>query len=1074
MSCYSHSYTTVIRASVWDIFYHIKVGNDSFELLISHSKKLLGITGDLDTWRESSYSRFLRFCSRYTLSQVHCYLKRYIQTESYSQAKHMQFFSSFTREFEARHGSDRIIFDTARSGGPFLTNILQLSNDHLRHYWKTGTVSHSFADIEAATFINPTFVFSESFASALTGDRCTMHYATYPLQGFHLASSFVTLPPSEDITVERLVSCARAEFQEWCTTFKATMASAQQTVIIRLCTGDAVSFCQRLTQLRNGPAQYVCLFVSPWTSAELVLNSEDYENTMAPNAPTSFDTIDSSNLADHVGLLNVIIPTVPLLAPGPISTLYTDIVVEKVRQDKASNFTNLLCANIPVLGLLLGISPVDYITRFTSTSKMHDIILPSSSYRDRITWKWPYPTDFHVTGGDVIIPEFADPVGLANILYSIYEQMFADEDIWSGSRVPRDIVHYNRGTFAALLAFVKCRVKSDWTAVMHHIFDRLHADRKLILSSNNYQELCCQLYLRGVYCAEALGPQRTPVDRRAGPFKGWKEVPPVVCITLVIPRKKLRILEGTKFGSVMFQCNVRGSKFHNIFSCIQAALGTPSFQGSGSDGQVCIAEDAAGWSGTSPLVISVFVPAFNLVCDDPRSTQISLGLHSTPATAALLVGHDLGPRLTLFTANVMETSAVHITVNRPNRAPSPLTPTPLTSSSLGKQVIVTLNGSRPSTLNARWEMKSGEEKVILKKGKVNHKQVSPCLINVSVDAIQKNVVFPFSVDGTRAKIRVARKSGWIEVEVPVQADTCVSDFTNTSVLDQQGLPVVWDIHRVNLSSFPLIEGKRRHDRLASTIKAHCLLSFSDHEYALYEEKKGNLLGRMKETILRFFLEIIASTEPQVFLLSNPESGGDYAVVYCNGIRVDLAAQTFVVDACILPVTDSLRGPLAEKLAQLSSQGIPIETQADEVEAWKHLLVTFTERCRPWSHGLNCRYSCAGDFRNLLCGCGEGIELGNLSLNPDWKEFAPLMTRAAISPLFAIAYLEPVAKHFASGWNSDSRKVDKRNCAACHKTETTTSKLLKCGGCKVIEYCGKDCQMGHWKEHRKVCRAKQKI
>ncbi|KAJ7695068.1 hypothetical protein B0H17DRAFT_1056261 [Mycena rosella] len=1043
---------------IWDIFYHIKIDQAAFALLISQSKKLLDASRDLDTWKSSRYSGFLQFRSRYTLSRVRHYLELYVQTESYSRAKHEQLFSPFTHEFALRRSRDDIIPDLARSAGPFLMEALQILSNHNAHYWRTGTVSRSAADITAATFVNPTFVYSESFVPSLVGDSCSLHYATYPLQSFHLASAFLAPSPPQ----KQLVSCARSQFRDWCSTFRVTVSSTTRgQITIRMLAGDALAFCRTLFQSRNPSSNSDRVYVSAWNAAELLLDGD------ISSAPTgNFDIIDTSNLPDHVGLLNVLIATVPLLAHSSTSVLYTEVALKKgPAGEKASNFEELLCTDIPTIAVLLGIAPAGSISQYSSVSQVHEIILMADSYRDRILWKRPYPADFHISGGEAVIPSFSDPVALAARLFSIYKHMFADEEIaqlMNRTRIAQDIVHYNRGTFVALLGLVKSRVLSDWEAVMDHVFQRLHADRSLILGTNYYQELCCQLYLRGVCRVEALGPQHAtpvPIDRTKGLFKGWKEVPSVVCLVLVIPRQKIRLLEGEigrNLGSPMFQCELRGRNFHNIFSCIQAVLGTASIRGSGSAGQVSITEDAAGWSGTSPLIISVFVPAFNLVFD-PQSTKVYLGLHSTPATSILYV--KLSPPLTFFAADVMDKVAVYITTNRPNCSPSalilPSIPAPIPSRT---QVNVGLNGSSVSTMTARWEITPEELKAGLAGAKVEHQQTSPSII-------RNNFVYPFPV-------RIARKSGWIEIDAPLRSgsSSTLADWSGTSILDEDRRPVLWNIHRVNLESLPIIEGKACLDRLTSTVQSHCSFAFSDRESALTGPINSKpVLVQVKETIALLFKMMIESNRPPAVLLSDPETGNMHILIYCNGIRMDLSSHTFVVDACVLTLTnDLMRGPLGSKVVYLVPQGMRIG--GDEVEAWKHLLVAFTERCRSWSHTPTCKYAISGQVpaSSSLCGCGEGIELGRASLDPQWKEIAPLMTRAAISPLFALAYLETVHQRVVD--KMATFKSQKR-CAACQKPELANSNLLKCSRCKEVEYCGKDCQRGHWKEHKKICKTK---
>jgi hypothetical protein len=44
------------------------------------------------------------------------------------------------------------------------------------------------------------------------------------------------------------------------------------------------------------------------------------------------------------------------------------------------------------------------------------------------------------------------------------------------------------------------------------------------------------------------------------------------------------------------------------------------------------------------------------------------------------------------------------------------------------------------------------------------------------------------------------------------------------------------------------------------------------------------------------------------------------------------------------------------------------------------------------------------------------------------------------------------------------------CCVCGVGGGAQIKLLKCGGCKKVEYCGRECQRKDWKTHKKVCRS----
>lgn len=42
------------------------------------------------------------------------------------------------------------------------------------------------------------------------------------------------------------------------------------------------------------------------------------------------------------------------------------------------------------------------------------------------------------------------------------------------------------------------------------------------------------------------------------------------------------------------------------------------------------------------------------------------------------------------------------------------------------------------------------------------------------------------------------------------------------------------------------------------------------------------------------------------------------------------------------------------------------------------------------------------------------------------------------------------------------------CAGCDVSETTPGMFKFCARCKVVSYCGRDCQITHWSQHKKIC------
>ncbi|GAA5874443.1 hypothetical protein JCM16303_005856 [Sporobolomyces ruberrimus] len=52
------------------------------------------------------------------------------------------------------------------------------------------------------------------------------------------------------------------------------------------------------------------------------------------------------------------------------------------------------------------------------------------------------------------------------------------------------------------------------------------------------------------------------------------------------------------------------------------------------------------------------------------------------------------------------------------------------------------------------------------------------------------------------------------------------------------------------------------------------------------------------------------------------------------------------------------------------------------------------------------------------------------------------------------------------------KEMERECGGCHKT-FLPSKLSRCSACKVVMYCGPECQRAHWPQHKSICKLVQK-
>ncbi|KAF8597206.1 hypothetical protein BDV93DRAFT_404146, partial [Ceratobasidium sp. AG-I] len=99
----------------------------------------------------------------------------------------------------------------------------------------------------------------------------------------------------------------------------------------------------------------------------------------------------------------------------------------------------------------------------------------------------------------------------------------------------------------------------------------------------------------------------------------------------------------------------------------------------------------------------------------------------------------------------------------------------------------------------------------------------------------------------------------------------------------------------------------------------------------------------------------------------------------------------------------------------------------------------------------------------ICSCGQGIGFEGAEWDvPRWKGLLPYATRAAISPLFAVSYLEAVGGVPRANAHSDVA------CWSCGGPGQP--KLLTCAKCKKARYCSSACQLKDWKAgHKQDCK-----
>ncbi|KAI5777299.1 hypothetical protein EDC01DRAFT_732640 [Geopyxis carbonaria] len=1094
---------TLIRESIpihqiWNIFYDLYLDEESLAVLVSHSKQLCQLSESIEEWNSGPYGSFIRICNLATLSSFNRQWKLYADVSKMSAPEKKRFKAKYTTEQKAKRpdwvkdaGNSTLLRNAGPLGKP-ASKDRSIARSY-EDYWNTGITPKATSNKNIMLSPNPTFAYT------MRGDNFDVHYGTNPLLGFHFAQEYVQTKERPNKTSEtaystlRLTKAAQEQFEKWCKAFKIRLDASTEspTLVIRMFAGEVLAFCSTLNTFKSTGNPSDGRYVAPWKLSPLILDGGDYTEGASRPAPTEFNVIDTSNLEDHIGLVNILVCASPLLLRTPESSLYTELLVG-AKSNPTSSFIKGLCGDVTLMALLFGLVPSSFISGFNTVSNIHEIWrAEGTQFHQRQAWKVTSSSSLAISVCDAVSDaKLTFGVGpLAKFLFEVYQKMFWTENFAllvehtkkTGDVVETSILHYNRESFVRFLKVVQTATQDTdnfWKQTMEELLARIRTDRKLLLGMNCYQELLTHLYVQNVY-PDAIREQNRGNDGASllsGPLKDRKQHVQIVCVTLVIPKTALDILLRVHIGSPILICEIYVGGGHNIFSSFHPAFAKVEYDNLGN---VMFVEDRAGRNGSSPLIASFWVPAAVLVAAPPDKIEFRLRVQSTPQTSKL-VTMGLGLSMDLWSAKLPDSKRVLISNEFPDILRSecvfkPQTPSPpdmgsLTLSSCGSihisSTMITLDASHTSivTIGLRMDIVDPDLKVAHLDGAVvSTSQPSPCTITVSFASTKKTLLFPYPVDQSKVKVRIARKSSYIEVHAPP------SDLLHTAaglrcfpVVSDNPYPVVWNMHNVQLDILPSLE-------IAQSIsydwlKKHMMFTFSRREMIIRRSKvpptdaTSKIMCNVKDSLFLLFscaAGIQVEAPSRVFGLANSKSGHFTTLIFVNSVRLDLAAHTVVVDCCVLLLTDKLLNKLRPFLNTLKDIRWIIVDDEDEV-SWKYLLPAFTERCRTWSHLANCSYRTHGIPVSLqhgsspLCGCAPGNPSVEFSAVKEWAPMSKYVTRAAIGLFYPL--LEDSVTPFGEF------------CAGCDKP----GKTLKCKRCMAVGYCGVECQKADWKRHKEHC------
>ncbi|KAF9785100.1 hypothetical protein BJ322DRAFT_1108563 [Thelephora terrestris] len=839
--------------NMWNIFFHFLLDEESTTLLEAQCQKLLNESTSFDAWNQSPYSSFLRFCNEHTRLELRRHWQLYVDAGKLPPERKREIKDTFLSEMKKVRSKYPTAYPGSRSAGQYVLESMVVVGKVRARFWTTGTTFANEEAVSSARFINPTFVYS------LLGTKFSVHFGTTPVAPFHLALAFLRPNPTS-VTPSDLIECAKSQFRRWIASFRTFVGKRPGRIVIRFFCGEALDFCHALVEYRATGSVPEYQTVAPWNRTPLAFDGPDYTPRNL-SAPLAFNVVETSNLTDYVGLLNVLTATNPLLSESHSATLFTETLLY-AGNDPTKYFNRQLCADLTTVSVLINLLPTNYPSNFSSRSNVPEIVMHKAfsgqipQYHERLSWRRPTTGDAFASSLNVptIRPIAFDPLSLAKLLLNIFYSMFSCDDeipVLAGVKpiAELSVMYYTRKSFVAFVATIKRVVDVDWETTMRMFIALLEKSKSTfkLRGFHYHQELCTQLYLAGITTVYAMSLEVA----KQGRYRGWHRVPPTVSVTLVVPRERIQVLvdmDQAEISNTVMQASLQGESAYSGFASIKVGFGKVTNSGTVSEPRIDFDADPAGWAGSSPLVVSFSLPSWILLVEDPKNLIIALSLRLSPQIIHLV--QKFGMSLHVFTAKLMDTSAVFVVPDEPHGVCHRLFTTGTPAEDFdGWKISATMDAEsgRLSAFTARADIPDGPTRRILSRGDlVTSRQISPCTMELSIGSEKRQIIYPSPVVGTLSEFIIAEDSWYIEVIAPV-AGKCGLNINPFPVSVAEKVEAPWNIHRLNLDALPAINISEQEP--LKKLPMDLIHSSTDRELSLSNTKnRTDTLLNVKGTI----------------------------------------------------------------------------------------------------------------------------------------------------------------------------------------------------------------------------------
>ncbi|KAI9650520.1 hypothetical protein NHQ30_000536 [Ciborinia camelliae] len=319
-------------------------------------------------------------------------------------------------------------------------------------------------------------------------------------------------------------------------------------------------------------------------------------------------------------------------------------------------------------------------------------------------------------------------------------------------------------------------------------------------------------------------------------------------------------------------------------------------------------------------------------------------------------------------------------------------------------------------LQAMYSLSEGtaETKALQNAALVALSDITPCSILLNIGEFKHRLIFPFPIDGTKTTTKIARKSRWIQVNVPVApalrpGGYDLNPFPVIASSVQQ--PAVWALPRIDLSILPRVIGNMNW---LHSVEEQILSAREKRALANTDSTKDfpNIFLNMKRSLAAMIAALAHGKKFCVLGVIGKDANEHIAVphFFLNGLRHSRDTNSIVFDGWVVPQIPGRPDKLFKAPGLLEFPLFPI-TREEHI-LWKKIMPAAVESCRRnWEHNASCEYLhtppplSIEPWESPICRCGEGKDVADFPVKSTVKPYKEWATRIALPLLSAVSYVE---------------------------------------------------------------------